>query len=102
MTTRTHILLFPYGTPDGVRQVLASNDPARIKRVTDGYTNCGWRGCVHHVRASGFQDATRKLALRLGFGQEPCPPCSGTGGLPDKTACSDCLGTGRVIRLASA
>jgi hypothetical protein len=70
MTTRTHVLLFPYGTSDGVRQILASNDPARIRRVTDSYVNCGWRGFVHHVRASGFQDAAEKLAARLGLGPE--------------------------------
>lgn len=62
---RTHVLLHPYGTPDGFKQVLASNDQARVRDVIGGYHRAGWRGKVYTVRARGFRDAVEKLGARL-------------------------------------
>jgi hypothetical protein len=68
-TTRTHVLLHPYGTADGYKQVKASNDPAAIRHVIDGYERAGWRGYIYTVRAAGFHDAVERLARRLYPGQ---------------------------------
>jgi hypothetical protein len=62
---RTHVLLHPYGTPDGFKQVLASNDQVRVRDVIAGYHRAGWQGKVYTVRARGFHDAVEKLGARL-------------------------------------
>lgn len=62
---RTFVLLHPYGTSDGFKQVYAGNDSARIKRVVDGYLRAGWKGYIHTTRAGNFSDAVQKVGNRL-------------------------------------
>jgi hypothetical protein len=62
---RTHVLLHPYGTPDGFKQVLASNDQAKVSESVANAERRGWRGYVYTVRARGFHDAVEKLGARL-------------------------------------